>query len=95
MNIFHLPDLGDTRDTIADCLTALRSAPAGQHERIIENCLVPVSMLFLACKMASAAGPDEGAVFGYFLTMMEAQANAAAMTRGGDYAGEAPGLSKP
>ena len=71
---FTLPDFFDTRDTIADCITSLQIAPDGQHERIVENSLIPVTLLFKAGQLACAAGAEERAVFSYFLSLMEAQA---------------------
>ena len=74
MNTFSLPDFNDTRDTIADCLASLGIAPEGQHSRIVENSLIPVTLLFKAGEMACAAGIEERAVFTYFLSLLDAQA---------------------
>lgn len=74
MVTFTLPDFHDTRDTIADCLASLQIAPGGQHERIVENSLIPITLLFKAGEMACAAGSEEQAVFAYFLSLMHAQA---------------------
>ena len=74
MSTFVIPDFRDTRDTIADCLASLGIAPAEEHARIVENSLTPVTLLFRAGEMACAAGPEERAVFIYFLSLMEAQA---------------------
>lgn len=71
---FSLPDFFDTRDTITDCITSLHIAPEEQHERIVENSLIPVTLLFKAGQLACAAGSEERAVFSYFLSLMEAQA---------------------
>jgi hypothetical protein len=74
MSSFTLPDSSDLRDTIADCVDSLGIAPESERARIIENCLAPVTLLFGAGEMACAAGPQERAVFAYFLSLMEAQA---------------------
>jgi hypothetical protein len=74
---FILPDPHDIEDTIVDCLVNLRSshgASASGRARIVENCITPVSLLFKAAEMASAAGAEEQAVFTYFLSLMHAQA---------------------
>jgi|GEM_PF-3706537 len=74
MSTFTLPDSNDIRDTIADCLDSLGIAPQSERARIIENCLAPVMLLFEAGETACAAGPQERAVFAYFLSLMAAQA---------------------
>ena len=73
MSNFTLPDFHDTRDTIADCIASLQIAP-DQAQRIVENSLIPVTLLFKAGEMACAAGSEERAVFAYFLSLMDAQA---------------------
>ncbi|HEX7641501.1 MAG TPA: hypothetical protein VF472_04730 [Burkholderiaceae bacterium] len=72
---FILPDFQDTRDTIADYVSSLRIAPGGQHERIVENSMIPIALLFKASEMACAAGSEEQAVFAYFLSLLHAQAD--------------------
>jgi hypothetical protein len=78
MNIYTLPDPSDIKDTIADCLDALKIAPVEQHGRIAEDCVAPVTLLFLASEMAGCAGREEQAVFAYFLALMAAQAGGSA-----------------
>ena len=74
MSAFTLPDFHDTRDTIADCLASLQLESDGQLESIVQNSLIPVTLLFKAGEMACAAGSAEQAVFAYFLSLMDAQA---------------------
>ena len=69
------PDPSDTRDTIADCMDTLRIA-AGSAERrrqVVDNCVAPLNLLFHALEMVNAAGPEEEAVFAYFLRVLQSQ----------------------
>ena len=73
MSSYTLPDFNDIRDTIADSLAALDIAPAERHGQIVESCVLPVTLLFLASEMAGCAGREERAVFAYFLGLMAMQ----------------------
>ena len=74
MSKFTIPDPRDTRDVIADYLALWQIGSSVRHEQIIKNCLIPITLLFEAGEMVSAAGPEEEAVFAYFLSMLHAQA---------------------
>lgn len=80
MGSINFPAAADIADTIADCLDVVHVS-AEHRDTVIQNSLCPVSMLMEAGRLASAAGPDEAAVFEYFLHCLNAQVEMQARER--------------
>jgi hypothetical protein len=61
MASINYPGAADVAVTIAACLDAVHVC-AERRDVVMKNSLCPVSMLLEACRLASAAGPEEEAV---------------------------------
>src|SRR5688572_4530356 len=75
MTILILPDLTDAKDAIADCLAILPTKPLtpASRQQIIDNCVMPITLLIQAVEMAGTAGPIEEEVFIQFIRALYSQ----------------------
>lgn len=80
MASLNFPDAADIADTIADCLDVVH-VRAERRDAVIKNSICPVSMLMEAGRLAREAGPEEAAVFEYFVHCLNAQVETRARER--------------
>jgi hypothetical protein len=75
MTILILPDLADAKDMIADYLATLPTKPLtpASRQQIIDNCVIPITLLIQAVEMVGAAGPVEEEVFIQFIRALYSQ----------------------
>jgi hypothetical protein len=72
MASIHYLGPAEIADTIADCLDVVHVC-AERREAVIKNSIHPILMLMEAGRVASETGPEEAAVFEYFLHCLNAQ----------------------
>lgn len=75
MSTLIVPSPADAQAAIMDHLNTLHLGPVtdARRKQIINNCLGPIVLLIEAVQLASAAGPEEEAVFIDFIRTLHAQ----------------------